>query len=106
VTIDNGPNLYASAYQQSTRSVAGTTLVLLNTASTPQHVELRGLLSNQNAPSDKRALLTAYTSRADALWQMSRPKLVGKVARLELPARSLLTVIASVPRANTQLVRK
>jgi len=106
VTIDDGPDLHASAYQQSARGVDSTTLVLLNTASTPVPVELRGLLSDKHALSNKRALLTVYTSRADALWQTSRPKLQGKVSRLELPARSLLTVIASVPRANSQVVRK
>jgi len=100
VTIDNGPELHASAYQQRAGNVASTTLVLLNTSSTPKDVELRGLTS------DKRGLLTVYTSHEAALWQKSSLFIRGKVARLALPARSLLTVLASEPRLRTQAVRK
>lgn len=91
VEVTDGPELYASAYRRVSAPFETSTLVMINTAGKAQQVTLRGFVH------DRRASIDAYTSTASSLWRQSRLPARADAVQLELPAHSVLTLVATAP---------
>jgi len=91
VAVEQGPELYASAYRRVSAPFETSTLVMINAGASAKQVTLHGFVRN------KRALVNAYTSTASALWQQRRLAARADAVQVELPAHSVLTLVATAP---------
>lgn len=92
VVVAGGRELHASAYRRLSAQLETSTVVMINTSDQAQQVALRGVVR------DKRAVIDVYTSTASALWQQRRLPTRVDALQVELPAHSVLTLVATAPQ--------